>query len=492
VNVFEARNWGKALSHRNLLPAIASAIILVALGLALAWLPLELAAALAGGAIAFFAILIRPTWGLYLLIFAVPFGGLREVQLGPVTVGLLEISLGLVLIAWLAGMAARRSIEIPHPPLTWPFLIYLGAGLLSLLVTLSLGYSLKELLKWGEMLALYLFVVSAVRRDERQLRALVVCILLAGMAEALFGFYQFFFRAGPEGFLLFDGRFMRAYGTFAQPNPYGGYLGLVLPLAYSLLVGVLAFSPGGRPFWRLAPDAFFYVVVTISLAAALAMSMSRGAMLSAAAALAVVSAIRSRRAAAFFTLLVFLLAVFLLLGQFQLLPPGVTQRFAGITSFLDIPDVRGVEVTDENFAVLERLAHWQAAWEMWAEHPWLGVGVGNYVPVYPAYALPYWEDPLGHAHNYYLNVAAETGLVGLTAYLLLWGWVFAVAWRTVRGTAGYRQSIAVGIFGVLVHLSAHNFFDNLYVQGMYLHVALLLGLLCLLPEIATCGRVRRI
>jgi putative inorganic carbon (HCO3(-)) transporter len=481
MNVFETRNWGRYWAGQNgILPYLA--IILLALGLALAWLPLELAAALVGGAIAFFVVLIRPTWGLYLLVFAVPFGGLREVQLGPVTVGALEMSLGLVLVAWLVGMAARRSIEIPHPPLLWPFLIYLGAGLLSLLVTLSLGYSLKELLKWGEMLALYLFVVGVVRRDERQVRTLVVCILLAGTAEALVGFYQFFFRAGPEGFLLFDGRFMRAYGTFAQPNPYGGYLGLVLPLAYSLLMGVLAVRPGGRPFWRMAPNALFYVAVTILLAAALSMSMSRGAMLSAAAALAVVSVIRSRRAAAFFTLLVFLLAVVLLLSQLQLLPPSIIQRFSNALPFLGIPDVRGVEITNENFAVIERLAHWQAAWDMWAEHPWLGVGVGNYVPVYPAYALPYWKDPLGHAHNYYLNVAAETGIVGLTAYLLLWAWVFAVAWRTVRGTTGYRQSVAVGIFGVLVHLSAHNFLDNLYVQGMYLHIALLLGLLCLLSE----------
>jgi putative inorganic carbon (HCO3(-)) transporter len=215
------------------------------------------------------------------------------------------------------------------------------------------------------------------------------------------------------------------------------------------------------------------------------MSMSRGAILSAAAALTVVSVIRSRRAAAFFTLLVFLLAVVLLLSQLQLLPPSIMERFAGAIPFLGVPDVRGVEITEENFAVLERLAHWQAAWEMWAAHPWLGVGVGNYVPAYPAYALPYWEDPMGHAHNYYLNVAAETGVVGLAAYLLLWGWAFAFAWRTVRGTTGYRQSIAVGIFGVLVHLALHNFFDDLYVQGMYLHIALLLGVLCLLPERAT-------
>jgi hypothetical protein len=36
--------------------------------------------------------------------------------------------------------------------------------------------------------------------------------------------------------------------------------------------------------------------------------------------------------------------------------------------------------------------------------------------------------------------------------------------------------VALGVLGVLVHLSVHNFVDNLYVHSMYLQVAMLLGL----------------
>ena len=53
---------------------------------------------------------------------------------------------------------------------------------------------------------------------------------------------------------------------------------------------------------------------------------------------------------------------------------------------------------------------------------------------YAQYSLPKWRMALGHAHNYYLNIAAETGLLGLSAYLALWA---APIWRlakTVRGT----------------------------------------------------------
>ncbi len=69
------------------------------------------------------------------------------------------------------------------------------------------------------------------------------------------------------------------------------------------------------------------------------------------------------------------------------------------------------------FSVIERLTHWQAAVRMAETQPWLGVGFGNYAAAYPDFRLLLWENALGHAHNYYLNVAAEIGAIGLLAYL---------------------------------------------------------------------------
>ena len=185
----------------------------------------------------------------------------------------------------------------------------------------------------------------------------------------------------------------------------------------------------------------------------------------------------SRRATALFALLCLLATSVLLLGSMQVLPQSITQRITGFLPYLGVFDVRGVKLTDANYAVVERMAHWQAAWGMFSDRPWLGVGIGNYEPVYPAYSLPGWTEPLGHAHNYYLNIAAEAGLIGLAAYLVLWGAAFWQAWNVVRTTQGYWRGAAVGILGVLTHLAVHNLFDNLHVHNMYLHVAILLGLL---------------
>ena len=113
---------------------------------------------------------------------------------------------------------------------------------------------------------------------------------------------------------------------------------------------------------------------------------------------------------------------------------------------------------------------------MWTDHPWLGVGIGNYELAYAEYSLPQWRIALGHAHNYYLNIGAEAGVLGLAAYLFLWGAALIGAWRAARRASGWRWGVALGVLGMLVHLSVHNFFDNLYVHGMYLHVAILLGI----------------
>jgi len=135
-----------------------------------------------------------------------------------------------------------------------------------------------------------------------------------------------------------------------------------------------------------------------------------------------------------------------------------------------------VEVTDANFAVVERAAHWLAAWRMFSEQPWIGVGTGQYAVVYRSVSVPRWQDPLGHAHNYYLNILAEGGLVGLAAYLFAMGTALVTCWGAVRRATGWERGIAIGALGMVGHLLAHSVVDNLYVHEMYLVVGMVLGM----------------
>jgi O-antigen ligase len=470
--------------HKGLfIRRISFLFVLVVLALALALLPLRWLVVLVPGGILAGLIIVRPQIALYLLCFAVPFGSLLQVHVGGVNIGVTEGLIALLIVAWLAHVMAEQ-VPLRWPRLTTPLLLFIGIAGLSIAGSLSAGYTtslalaIKEMAKWIEFLAVMLFAVNAV--TSKQSHIVVACLLLAGVAQAALGAYQFLTGAGPEFFAL--GRYLRAYGTFEQPNPYGGYLGLVAPLALAL--ALVSFRPGlkdrdgssnqaGIPVWLKWLAVGSFVAVTIGIG----MSASRGAWLAFGAAFVAVNLGQSRKGALIFVTLILLLALASALGGFHLLPEGITQRLTSFLPLVGVSDVRAIEVTDANYASLERLAFWQAALGMWRERPWLGIGFGNYQTVYPQFSLPKWRMALGHAHNYYLNIAAETGLLGLLAYLLLWG---AAVWQTAqvmyRAKGRYAKALVLGALGVLVHIAVHNIVDNLWVHNMFIHVAIVLGL----------------
>ena len=64
-----------------------------------------------------------------------------------------------------------------------------------------------------------------------------------------------------------------------------------------------------------------------------------------------------------------------------------------------------------------RLYNWRSAIEIVKDHPFLGTGIGTFATVYPGYKFPQANE-VHYAHNWYLQVASEMGILGLGA--LLW------------------------------------------------------------------------
>jgi O-antigen ligase len=107
---------------------------------------------------------------------------------------------------------------------------------------------------------------------------------------------------------------------------------------------------------------------------------------------------------------------------------------------------------------------------------WLGVGFGNYESAYPEYQLLNWPFALGHAHNYYLNVLAETGIIGLLTYLVFWGVVFIQLLRILKSSQWPHRGLALGLLAAWTALSVHHLVDKLYVNNMFLYMGVMVGL----------------
>ncbi len=442
------------------------------------------------------ATVIEPLVGLAAALFLGPLWAYLRAEVPQAPAQIAQFFVALALVAWLARGLVRREIRIPNPlgnpegeetrffckrsdknlvshlPLLLPLLIFIGAALLSLWDAVELPiYGLPELIKWVQILLLFLFVYDHL--TSRRLPWLLGALLVTGLFQAGVGVYQFALRGeGPDHFAItvLGDRFYRAYGTFEQPNPYAGYLGLTLPLAVGVLWGALT----DRKTRRRAP---FLLVIVAAMGAALGMSWSRGAWLGFGAALAVMALALPRQARWGLLLIVLLAGGELGLYQAGLIPESILARLTDFAQDVRFEDVRGVGINDANFAVIERLAHWQAALEMFRYNLWAGVGFGCYEPAYSRFALINWPIALGHAHNFYLNIAAETGLIGLVAYLILWGVVFWQTWRATRRAEGLLRGVAIGLLGTWTHLSVHHLLDNLYVNNVHLHIGAMLGLL---------------
>lgn len=417
------------------------------------------------------AVAIQPAVGLILVAVAIPWGS----TLGSLPIrgaGLVDLLVGTVVVAWLARSVAQREIRVETTVLLWLVLAFVWLAGVSLAQAVSWQDGLPEWLKWAEFAALYVVGLQVLGR--RSALAVVAALLVAGISQAALGAYQFLTQTGPEGFILM-GRYMRAYGTLGQPNPYAGYLGYLAPVAAAIAVTTCG-------IWRRTGQARYLVTciigagTTLALVAGIFMSWSRGAWLGLAASLLTVFGLTSRRSAVIALVAVAALVLVIAVAGIGWLPDSIEGRVQDLGSYTGNLDAAHTEITDENFSVLERLAHWRAGRLMFETAPWFGVGIGNYSANYGQYALPYWYDPLGHAHNAFINFLAETGILGLGTFLSFW---LASAWTLVRcvwrGCQAWEKALAVGLVGTWMYLTIHNLFDNLFVGHMQLQLALLLA-----------------
>ncbi len=219
----------------------------VLVGIAVAALPLQASllqaslltvAVLAGG----ICLLIEP---LNAVAIAVVFGLFRALlaQRQAWIPDLGQVGFVLILAVYTLRTLATRRTPLPRTaiqallPLILPALLWLSIATLSLWGADDLPNGIKELLKWSQTLLLMALLTGEIAQHPRKVWYVLGIALLAGLVQAGWGIYQFVLRGhGPEHFFISPGLY-RAYGSFHQPNPYGGFLGMAWTLAAGVAFG---------------------------------------------------------------------------------------------------------------------------------------------------------------------------------------------------------------------------------------------------------------
>ena len=459
-------------------------VALAALGLAL--LPLKLAATALAGACFALLVLLEPAVGLYGAILSVPVQELVRLPAGlTVTQAVVALAAG----AWLLRVRVHpeRSMKLRFQ---WPWLLFLSWQLVAVVATpYSMTLGLQQVARWGAAWLTFVLTLGTIT-TQRRAWGLIAALLLAPGVASLIGIGQFVTASGPPSFLILGGRFARAAATFGTPNPFAGYLNMAWPLALTLTCSFcrgqrFVLAQGGRPASQAVRDAgrglilaALFASCTAVLLLGLFASYSRGGWVGAMVALLGVAWLAGRRSAAATSSGLGLVLLAGRLGALHALPPVVADRLVAIIENVRIFDAANAPVTPANFAVVERMAHWQAAWRMWQAHPLLGIGPGSFNLAYPAFFVGRWSVSQGHAHNYYLHILAEAGPVGLAFYMLLIVAFFVQALRLrwhARGTVW--EAVALGGCGIMLAVASHNVFENLHVLNLGIQLSSVWGLM---------------
>lgn len=440
-------------------------------------------------------VLSRYPWaGFALLVASVPVQRLGE-EGGPLPVTLTQLAFPIALAGLVVGLAAG-STRLRGHILLLPYGALIIVMLASAVTARSGSAALAEIARWIVALAAYWLALQFIDGRPRRMIAFVTLLALGGVFEATIGVLQSVLGAGP--FQLQSG-VSRAFGTFGKPNSYAGYLEMTLFPAIWLGVWYVieswrrlgTYSVARRDGMaasraeRLAlARAVFMALLLLGSGATIlggiVASLSRGAWLGVGVGALVTALLYGR-----FIRLVTLMALaavgaVILSGQTWLVPEDFRERISDSIAQVQPFDVRNVTITDENFAAAERFAHWQAGFDMFEDYPALGVGAGNFNERYEEYAVrETFRHSQGHAHNFYIHTLAETGLVGLLAYLTLLGGVVALALRVLlsrRGQDSLARAVVLGAFGSIVAVSAHNLFEHLHVLNMGIVISLLWAL----------------
>ena len=294
----------------------------------------------------------------------------------------------------------RKIQPFITPELKW-FLVFFALVTLGLLFASNRGMAISMYTGSYSKIAIMVFAIAWMVREEKQFAILANMIVIAGIAIGLVALNNKANGIGlVEGTRVTIARDIRS--VLGDPNDQA----LVLSFPISFAAG-LALTTGRSMFVRCLGVVGYFVIASAIIA-----TQSRGGLLAILAVSGVFGLYKIKS-----KLLLIGLGMIALVGLLAM--AGISDRSSGGA---------GESGIDESAA--GRLYAWQAAFGMANTHPLTGVGLNNFTSNYFFYS-PHW-DGMNHAvHSTWFGVLAETGYVGLIVFIIL----------TVKLVSGMRRLV---------------------------------------------------
>ena len=386
----------------------------------------------------------------------------------PWSIALLGLTVTGLLLLWAVKSLVEQRVELRVPPVLLPLAALLIYGVLqSLSYTdgtgqrrgLSMDVEATRLaLELVAGLLIVSLIAARILEERNKLSAVGNFLIFFGLTLAVFGLIQHFTWNGKYYWILEPSAPPTSpFGPFVNHNHFAGYLEMIVPIPIAL---VLRRAVRGE-------KAILYGFAAVIMGVAVIVSLSRGGMISLLSGLmfVVILSFRSSESGEEYSTgrrfpraLSRLAAAALIVSTI-----GAGVWWVGADSV-----VRRVERTDlagggrepggETF-YQSRGWIWQDTTAMIRDHWLTGVGLGAYPTAYPIYNERNGQLAVKQAHNDYLQIVADCGILGGVAALSFMVLVIRDILRALRHRDRNRSAWALGCGGGVLAMFVHSLFD---------------------------------
>ena len=394
-----------------------------------------------------------PAWILGLTLFLTPL--FPDEKLNRLKLMALGIGLIAAVLAWALSCALNEELIIYRTPLDVFMALYFFTA------ALYYGFSANPAVAASELqrmifsaVAFFITVQSCSGERGRRSRMIVFAGWITGFfLIAIYGLLQ---KTGGVGRIAVP-QLSRVFGTFGNPIFFAAFLIATIPVVLGLLLQTGSFL--------LRASLFVCLIVGSS---ALFCTGTRAAFLSLPASLFVfclaLEKVRGWRWALSvwrgkWKILSFMLVI--VAAHITLVTTSGAYRNFSNAAKAEIEASRATSTQQTHTLI------WKDVFRMWKAHPWFGTGYGTFHVEFPQYAseelkkvFPPTQRIVNDAHNEYLQILAETGIVGFTVFMsLIFVFYFTALRRLFSGIAENEVVIYAGLLSGGFALFLQNIFS---------------------------------
>lgn len=314
-----------------------------------------------------------------------------------------------------------------------------NAGLAGIPRTISLDpFSTKTTSFHILSLAIFLSVLLSLTTSAKRLQKIVMVVTIFGFIFAFFAILQSVLSPN-KIYGIYESRFASPFGSFVNRHNFAAFMEMTLCLPLGLL-----FVGGINKDKRL-----LYFTAIALMGVALLLSGSRGGFIAFLAEIIfliiLTTETKSYNQIAIKAVLTVVLVASVVAGSFFIGGDSSLTRLAETAS-------------SENFST-DRSEIWNVTLQIIKNYPIFGAGIGSFGIAYTKFDASSGLVRAEQAHNDYLQVLADAGLIGLLIGIFFLYQLFKTGWKNSKTENIYRRGVVVGAFSGCFAILVHSTFD---------------------------------